>query len=326
MLSETTATAPGKLMLLGEYAVLDGSPSVVIAVNRRARVRVRTGAEHNLVIAPEICDRYLPFSRDDEGKVHWGPMDEATRERLAMLTHLIERFAPDDAVEIETDTSAFFEEGIKLGFGSSAAVTVAVASALSGEALSLPELVELHRDMQDGRGSGFDIAASRIGGVCRYQFRPVPVAEPLQLPDGLLMRCVWTGSAASTTAFLRGLDAVGPRREAINDLMAVASQVIADLKDDPGSWVRAVEEYTVALQAFARATTLPIFAGGHSDILELASQHGVAYKPSGAGGGDIGVAVSADPAAMQSFLTALRQTDHRPVNARPDPEGLLLSP
>ncbi len=32
------ADAPGKLVLLGEYAVLEGAPGLVVAVDRRARV------------------------------------------------------------------------------------------------------------------------------------------------------------------------------------------------------------------------------------------------------------------------------------------------
>jgi len=37
------ATAPGKLILTGEYAVLDGAPALVIAVDRRV-VATRGGA------------------------------------------------------------------------------------------------------------------------------------------------------------------------------------------------------------------------------------------------------------------------------------------
>ena len=37
-----TATAPGKLVLLGEYAVLEGAPALVMAIDRRAEVRLET--------------------------------------------------------------------------------------------------------------------------------------------------------------------------------------------------------------------------------------------------------------------------------------------
>ncbi len=35
-----TASAPGKVVLSGEYAVLDGAPAIGMAINRRARVQV----------------------------------------------------------------------------------------------------------------------------------------------------------------------------------------------------------------------------------------------------------------------------------------------
>jgi len=37
---EVTASTPGKLVLLGDYAVLEGAPALVMAVNRHAKVRI----------------------------------------------------------------------------------------------------------------------------------------------------------------------------------------------------------------------------------------------------------------------------------------------
>ncbi len=318
------ASAPGKMCLLGEYAVLDGGPAVVIAVNRRAQVSVLHDASDNVLIAPDIHDGNLPFTRADDGTVRWPALDAATEQRLSLMARVIERFAPDVPVEIRTGTAAFFEEGIKLGFGSSAAVTVAAASALARKPLPLTTLVRLHREIQDGRGSGFDVAASRLGGVSVYRASPQPRGKRIDLPEGLLLRCIWTGHAASTTGFIRGLDALGPRRQAMHALLDAAEQAVSGLTTAPSSWVRAVRDYTAALQGFAAATTLPIFKGGHGDLVKLAETHDVAYKPSGAGGGDIGIAVSDRPAAMQSFLAALGQTSMRAVPARPDPDGLIV--
>lgn len=326
-MSETktvVASAPGKVALLGEYAVLEGAPAIVMAVNRRARVRVRHGAEHDLMIAPQICDRYLPFQRDENNVVEWMPVDDAMRVLLKLMGQIIERFAPREPVEIETDTAAFYDEGLKIGFGSSAALTVATASALSGEPLDLVTLVNAHRDAQDGHGSGFDVAASRLGGVSLYRAQPVPTAEPLTLPEGLSLRCIWTGNAASTTGFLRGFDALGPRRRALDALIHAAEGAAGQLGPDPASWVGAVRDYSVALQKFATDTTLPIFAGGHSDVLALALEHGIAYKPSGAGGGDIGIAVSDDRSAMRGFVSDLGEGSIRAVSAALEPVGLEM--
>ena len=40
MISRVTASAPGKVVLSGEYAVLSGAPAICMAVNRRATVTI----------------------------------------------------------------------------------------------------------------------------------------------------------------------------------------------------------------------------------------------------------------------------------------------
>ncbi|HEY6036147.1 MAG TPA: hypothetical protein VIV58_17845, partial [Kofleriaceae bacterium] len=56
------ATAPGKLILTGEYAVLDGAPALVVAVNRRVTARRRTGPYGSspflVAVAEEIARAY----------------------------------------------------------------------------------------------------------------------------------------------------------------------------------------------------------------------------------------------------------------------------
>nr|MBA3501924.1 hypothetical protein [Deltaproteobacteria bacterium] len=54
------ATAPGKLILTGEYAVLDGAPAIVTAVDRRAVARrdaVRGSSPFLLAVAHEIANK-----------------------------------------------------------------------------------------------------------------------------------------------------------------------------------------------------------------------------------------------------------------------------
>ncbi|MDH3646653.1 MAG: hypothetical protein OER80_07755 [Gammaproteobacteria bacterium] len=319
----STATAPGKLILIGEFAVLEGAPAIVMAIDRRAQVRV-TSAQTNLVTAPEICEREVSFSVDADRRVSWLGVDPSQSVRLEILAQVIARYWSGTPVHIETDTAAFFEDGIKMGFGSSAALTVAASAALRRKVPDLAELIETHKVAQGGRGSGFDIAASLNGGVINFRSQP-PEATPLSLPDGLHMRCVWTGHAASTSAFLRGLDALGERRNAIDELAGSARSAVSGLDNSPASWVQAVQNYSKALKRFAAQTSLPIFSGGHTEIAEVANANNVAYKPSGAGGGDLGIAVSMDAAPLESFSRALSATGVRIVRLVVDKKGLILS-
>ncbi|HEX7719131.1 MAG TPA: hypothetical protein VF389_04940, partial [Woeseiaceae bacterium] len=51
-MKEVMMSAPGKAVLCGEYAVLDGAPAIVMAVNCRARVKLQSTneASHSLAL------------------------------------------------------------------------------------------------------------------------------------------------------------------------------------------------------------------------------------------------------------------------------------
>ena len=54
---------------------------------------------------------------------------------------------------------------------------------------------------------------------------------------------------------------------------------------------------------------LGIFSEPHERLHALANQAQVVYKPCGAGGGDIGIAVSDDPDQLNRLITAVTQQD-----------------
>src|SRR5687768_17097612 len=102
MLDSMTATAPGKLIVTGEYAVLDGAPALVVAMDRRVIARYAPGVAKGssaflLALAHEIAARY----GHDAGQI---------------------------AMSIVVDLSSFYDGEQKLGLGSSAAVTVAATA------------------------------------------------------------------------------------------------------------------------------------------------------------------------------------------------------
>ena len=132
---EVTAKAPGKLVLLGEYAVLEGAPALVMGVNRYARVRIaaQSGGEC-AVTAPDLGLKQIPMRIGAGGLPDWkGAGDHAAKLRLVDqvlrgLAH--ESLAPAEGrgFSLHLDTADFFEAGaappVKLGLGSSAALTV----------------------------------------------------------------------------------------------------------------------------------------------------------------------------------------------------------
>ncbi len=72
-------------------------------------------------------------------------------------------------------------------------------------------------------------------------------------------------------------------------------------------------DYIDALRGFSADYGLGIFDAGHAELARRAEEMGVVYKPCGAGGGDCGVCLSGDSAALDEFLQDARARQaHRP--------------
>ena len=146
-------TAPGKVVLFGEYAVLTGAPAAVMAVDAYAAVNL--AASHNdqwhfssdgFVSTPHSSNgRDLPGGASAGFTTavleHWG---------YASLKELGQ--AP---LQIHTDTTAFYQQQQKLGLGSSAAACTAtyfLLAQLLERKPKLTEALEIHRNWQGGKG------------------------------------------------------------------------------------------------------------------------------------------------------------------------------
>jgi phosphomevalonate kinase len=246
--------APGKLVILGEYAVLDGAPAIVAAVDRGVICEVTTG----------------------DGLVTPGD-DRFVRAALAGAPAAMRRFYDANPADLG---------GAKAGFGGSAAATVAACLAGGRPA---GDAVDVHRQVQGG-GSGVDVFASIQGGVRRF-------------PDGAEVACppmlaVWSGQSASTGPRVRRYLAWAGRASFV-----AASRALVDRF--------AAEPFAALREAYARLRAMSAAAGIDYDlpafarIASLAADFGGAAKPSGAGGGDVAVALLPDARAREAFSAAV---------------------
>ncbi|HUH94518.1 MAG TPA: hypothetical protein VL742_15415 [Casimicrobiaceae bacterium] len=324
---QVAASAPGKLVWLGEYAVLEGAPALVMAVNRRAHVR--------LVEANGRPEAHAA-SRAGDDRWHIEPhVVDAVARALESDPRTVTA-----GLRAEVDSQALFAragpERVKLGLGSSAALTVAMAGALcalAGRALpSVDALIRAHRRGQGDRGSGVDVAAALHGGVSVYRRDASgPRCDPVRLPTALQWCCVWSGYPASTGALLAGMSswrARSPARyeAAMATLGAVAEAGLEALaRDDADGLLSAVREYARQLALLTESSGVGITSREHHQIGAVADACGVVYKSCGAGGGDIGVAMATDSLALAEFRRrALRrgwqlldlETDARGVETR----------
>lgn len=267
--------APGKLFVLGEYAVTDGGPALVAAVDRGVRCQVSLGdalqtpgdnrfakAALLAVNAPPRC-----YSFSD-----WNP---------AQLSG-------------------------KGGFGGSAAACVAAAVAgtlAAGDPVNAALCalaVQVHQQVQ-GSGSGMDVRASFHGGLRRYHDQNVGPAL-----EGHPFIAVYSGSSAKTGPRVQRYKAWPGREAFVTDSAALLNL----FGTEP---CRAMSQAYILLRTMARLAGLAYDTPALSRIAALAETHGGAAKPSGAGGGDVAIALVPDPQARASFAAACALEGLTPV-------------
>ena len=296
------ASAPGKIVLSGEYAVLFGAPAICMAITRRAAVTVAESADGE-------CHVTTPgFTGEDSFAVVDAVYGDARPAR-----------------NIELDTRAFSRDDRKLGIGSSAALTVALAAARSASVEVFTAALDAHAALQGGAGSGIDVAAAVHGGLIEYNMSSRSVRR-LSWPEGLLMRVLWTGVPASTGLKLEKLatQTVRPSRSALG----VAAVQMADAWRS-GDSDRVLSEYIVyigALRQFGVDHDLGIFDAGHEELTDAAMVSNLVYKPAGAGGGDIGVLFGRDETELDVFVAKHTEHIHGVVPCGLDPDGVRLGP
>ncbi|MDR3416762.1 MAG: hypothetical protein P4L83_11300 [Nevskia sp.] len=355
MMMDVAASAPGKLVLLGDYAVLEGATALVMAVNRRARVRITARAGGSCeVSAPEMGIAQAPLLIGADGLPQWtGTPEQAAALRLVDQTlrglqHEGLAPPPGRGFTLLLDTAEFFDRDgsgrSKLGLGSSAALTVALASAMAvfvgrGAAAAnrrvwLEHLLQLHRDFQGGHGSGVDVAAALIGGVISYRLLEggtQPRFEPVNWPEQVHSRFVWTGRSASTSNFLERL--AQWRRgghgaeyaSRMEQLGAISGAAAAALVQGRGAdFVASATAYAGALREFGAACGLEIFSPEHLQLTAIAAESGICYKPCGAGGGDFGVLFALEPDRLARVEQRVAAAGFRCVPLAADEQGLHL--
>lgn len=197
MTARAAFSAPGKLMLFGEYAVLHGEPALAACFDRQIRCSAEAGGDALVFDAPELLDEVvrLPLSALDA---------EAPFPELRLLWPLLSRAAPAlDGLRLRFD--ATFPP--TWGLGSSSASTlaaVAAVRALLGESPSDLALFREARGLQrrlQGRASGYDAATQLLGGVVWFQDADALTLERVSGP-ALPLRVAYTGAKASTTKMI----------------------------------------------------------------------------------------------------------------------------
>jgi phosphomevalonate kinase len=302
-------SAPGKLFLGGEYAVLKGAEAVVTAVGRRAVA--------------------FPGGSDEKDSCLVASVREHVTRHLENTQTSFGGLSP-----VSATSSGFTVDHHKVGLGSSAAVAAAVTGLLfelAGAPVSqrrediLGVATDAHRAAQGGKGSGADVAAAVHGGTIVFSMSGA--VEPLSL-GGIRIVTVWSGRSASTSEMIGKIWAFEKERpkahQACFEGLSAGAADFAEAcrRGTPRDIIDAAATYGKLMDALGRVSGVPVITKSLRRIMNLAGSHGGAAKPSGAGGGDIAVAFFAEDEAVGSFRRECIRQELRPLDLEVDAPGL----
>ncbi len=246
-------SAPGKLVLMGDHAVVYGRPCIVTAISER--MYVQAGA------------RGAGDTRFLDAAVHlWGKGDESL-----------------------VATSSFSGT---FGLGSSSAVTIAALKALRPNATNnelFDGAYKITLEVQ-GVGSGFDVAAAIWGGTL-YFITGGSTIEPLAVPDMPLV-VGFTGVKADTASIVRDVAAKRERDKVrveriFDGISALVDQAKEKLREGDFERVGRLMDFN---QDYLR--DLGVSSEKLETLISAAKKAGAwGAKLSGAGGGDCMIAL-----------------------------------
>jgi len=307
------ARAPGKVILLGEHAVVYGRPALAAAIELTAEAYAEERADGVMEVScPDlgvsgayVDGVYEPAEGGPEG-------EEAVKPVAASVEHILTAKGVRRGVKVEVRSHIPPSSGL----GSSAAVSVAAAAAaayavgLDVEAGDVCEAAYAGERVVHGSPSGIDNAVSTYGGVLLFRaggFRrvDVKVSPTVVLGDTGVRRR--TGNLVARVRELRSrmTDVVEAVMDAVSAMALRASDALkrGDLRE--------VGELMTMNHSMLKA--LGVSSPELDRLVEASMEAGaLGAKLTGAGGGGCMVAL-VEPDLVEDVCDAIREAGGKPI-------------
>jgi mevalonate kinase len=320
------ASAPAKIILLGEHFVVYGEPAIVLAIDRRAyatadyrkdkRLNFRSV---NLNLAGYFENGIFKIEQGDEreARLKFEPVKLAVEK-------VLQNYRKNVGLDIEINSTI----PVAAGLGSSAAVITAVTAAvgaLLNLKLSKEDVFRITYEAEKvvhGTPSGVDPAISTFGGTLLFQidtgFKPLEVKTDMPLIIGD------TGVERSTRVQIEKVRNIMDNYPRVADpLKKAAREVVLRAID-------ALKENDLeTLGELMNINQALLYAVGVSDeslewLINASKKAGaIGAKLTGAGGGGCMIAL-ANNEKLQQVSEAIMRAGGRPFMARKTDEGVKI--
>ncbi len=322
MNNEIGVSIPGKIVISGEYAVLDGALAILTTLNQKVNIKIQESDKNHNVYLTSALEGVFPFVTDDDANIIWLEADPGTYGLL--LQHAFKILKPmiKEKLSVIVDSSEFFRTtkdgtAIKLGIGSSAAVSVGITQALfqyqeivSSPGNLLTQTNIIHQALQGKQGSGIDVTCCFADqGVieCTKDSVKNQTWSILNWPNGLHLKVLTTGQGASTKRLVTNYKRASnlyPKefKNSLDQFMDITQNLSHAWKsEDVDQIIGLLTAYDVQIKKLDKIGDIGIYTQVHTEVQNIASRYNVFYKPSGAGGGDIGLAFSSSLDELNNF-------------------------
>ena len=323
---EVTASAPAKVILLGEHFVVYGEPAIVLAIDKRIYAKAELRDDKQLYLRSVNLD-LAGYFKNGIFKIEQGNAKEARLKfeplKLA-VAKVLEIHGENPGLSIEVNSTV----PVASGLGSSAAVAAAVTAAVStllNVKMSKEDVFRISYEAEKivhGTPSGVDPAISTFGGTLLFQmdtgFKPLDVKADVPLVIGD------TGVERSTRVQVTKVRNVRDRYpRVVEPIMRAGREIVLSaidaLKEDElenlGDLMNINHALLCGLGVSDESLEWLIKAARKADALGA--------KLTGAGGGGCMIAL-AENEKLEQVLEALQRVGGKAFIARKTDEGVRV--
>ncbi|WP_224268702.1 mevalonate kinase [Haloprofundus salinisoli] len=231
----TVSSAPGKVYLFGEHAVVYGEPAVPCAIERRATVSVEPREDDRIRV--EARDLSLDgftveYSGATDGHPDVNVPTPLVEAAMGYIDAAVEQaLDAADSREVGFDITVESDIPLGAGLGSSAAVVVAgidAATRALGVDLDAEEIADrayrAEYEVQDGQASRADTFCSAMGGAVRVEGDDCRTLDAPNLPFVV----GFDGGAGDTGALVAGVRELKERYEFAADTVETIGDIVRE--------------------------------------------------------------------------------------------------